>query len=963
MKISNQNGKVLYVQLSRDETRLALFGGANSPSVTIPTPAGAVGDGIIQNPEVVRTMLKSALHQPEFKGCRRVVFSLCTSQVITEVVTTPNLPPQRLQKTLMTNVDDYFPVDMTEYHLTWQVIGPKDETGKELLVQLWAVPTGMLTRYYQVANACNLVVERIDYCGNSAAAAVGASFVKPVKPKERKKLSLKTEISFGKKKKEETPTAEPAPAVSRPDTQLYVVLESDLLGITFVQEKQVVLQRFVRCGANPTHQFDELAMMVEYFHSVEVGRGSAVTGFVMGALAENGAMVAELSRTLGIHMQALNSGYESKWALCVGASLGKLEFGIPALNVMKPGRQVESQLWQYILMLVTGLVLVGTVLLLTTSRLSWKTQLSDLKNQQQTLLIQLKKTSGYADTFDKYNSEYNKYSSDWDTVFGNLHTYNDNLVLALEELESTLPEKSSVVGLQIAPDGLTVQFSCSSKEEAAYLIMALRELEYMELVAISNLSGGGGGPVDSYGPQGGEEGEEGGEEGGQEGGTEAPPTEGDYGSLTDQEAKLLAELLASNLDKDELMKVMMGLSEDEMALLESVYGRKPANKYGTLAMLKSAYANKDIFQQRCDALKDMLTTNPFAVRTFVDLVMEDVWSPDPILLWYIYDDLLLPENSDMLDMLMGDGSLNDPVKAYEMMERLLVMLTKNEETLTATEDLICTDVKMERWYVYHLEMALGLQEKTELGFMDMDRILADLMEGSFDTGDKELDKKLNGLVPQEVWDALEAIKEINKPDPGPGPGPGPDPNEKPGPEDYSRAELLGMIYLYTQTGTTNDPYVDNLIKNYLKNGTTGDDRWDEWIKEYERYLKKEDGGELPNPVPDDGKKPEDYQQAELMTMLYKYLNTGSTGDDYLDGLIDNYLMTGTTGDADWDKWLEPYKQYLPGFKDDPSINRPSGNYPYYFTVSLKYKDALKEQEQERKGLSMADKLEKMEVFG
>ena len=100
-----------------------------------------------------------------------------------------------------------------------------------------------------------------------------------------------------------------------------------------------------------------------------------------------------------------------------------------------------------------------------------------------------------------------------------------------------------------------------------------------------------------------------------------------------------------------------------------------------------------------------------------------------------------------------------------------------------------------------------------------------------------------------------------------------------------------------------------------------------------------------------------------MTMLYKYLNTGSTGDDYLDGLIDNYLMTGTTGDADWDKWLEPYKQYLPGFKDDPSINRPSGNYPYYFTVSLKYKDALKEQEQERKGLSMADKLEKMEVFG
>ena len=958
MKKSKNNGKVLYVQLSRDETRLAMLGGSNPPSLTVPTPAGAVGDGIIQNPEVVRTLLKSALHQPEFKGCRRVVFSLCTSQVITETITAPNLPPKRLEKLLLTNVDEYFPVDMTEYKLVWQVIGPKGGDSKEVLVQLWAVPNGMLTRYYQVANACNLIVERIDYCGNSAAAAVGASFVKAVKPKERAKLNLKTEISFGKKKdKTEQPQQEAAP-VRQPDTQLYVVLESDLLGITFVQEKQVVLQRFVRCGANPSHQFDELAMMVEYFHSLEMGRGSAITGYVIGALAENGAMVAELSNSLGIAMQALNCGYESKWALCVGASLSNLEFGNPGLNVMKPGRQVESQLWQYILMLGTGAALVASVLLLMTSRLGWEAKESELLAQRQTLLIQVKKTAGYAETFDKYNSEYNKYSSDWDTIFGSLRTYNDNLVLALQELESTLPENTSVTGLQISPDGLTVQFACSSKEEAAYLIMALRELEYMELLGISNLSGGGGGPVDSYGPQGGGE-----EEGGQEGGTEAPPTEGDSGTLTDQEAKLLAELLASNMDQDELMKVIMGLSDEEIALLESAYGKKPNNKYGTLAMLKSAYANKDIFQQRCDALEDMLTTNPFAVRTFVDLVMVDVWSPDPILLWYIYDDLLLPENSDMLDFLMGEGDVNDPEQAYEMMERLLVMLTKDEETLTATEDLICTDAKEERWYIYHLEMALGLQPKADLGFMDMDRVLADLMEGSFDTGDKKLDKKLNALVPQEVWDALETIKEINKPDPKPDPDPDPNPNTKPGPEDYSRAELLGMVYLYSQKGTTNDPYVDNLIKNYLNKGTTGDDRWDEWISQYEKYLKKENGDELPNPVPDNGKKPDDYQQAELMTMLYKYLNTGTTGDKYLDGLIDNYMMTGTTGDADWDKWLEPYKQYLPGFKDDPTLNRPSGNYPYYFTVSLKYKDALKEAELERKGLSMADKLEKMEVFG
>ena len=55
--------------------------------------------------------------------------------------------------------------------------------------------------------------------------------------------------------------------------------------------------------------------------------------------------------------------------LLVGAS-----FQVLVRNLMT--RQVENQLWQYILMLATGLVLVATVLLLTTSLLGWKAELT-----------------------------------------------------------------------------------------------------------------------------------------------------------------------------------------------------------------------------------------------------------------------------------------------------------------------------------------------------------------------------------------------------------------------------------------------------------------------------------------------------------------------------------------------------------------------------------------------------------
>ena len=958
MTKSKNTGKLLYVQLGRDETRLALLGGPDAPSFTFQTPAGAVGDGVIQNVDAVRTLLKNALQQPEFKACRKVVFSLCTSQVITEVATDvpANVSGKNLEKLLQANVDKYFPVvDMQEYKLVHQVIGPKGGDSKDQLVQLWAVPIAMLNRYYQVANACDLQVERIDYCGNSIAAAVGASFARPVKAKERAKLSLKTEISFGKKKEEKAETVEEEATVRhQPDTQLHVFMESDMLGVTFVQEGRVMLQRFVRCGANPAHQFDELAMMVEYYGSLEAGRGSSITGFVCGGLAENAAMVSELANTLGIPMQVWDCGYEPKWALCVGASLSTLEFGIPALNVMKAGRQVESQLWQYILMLAAGLVLVGVALLLMTSRLNWEAEQSRLETQQQTLLVELKKTSGYADKYEQYISDYNKYSSDWDTIFGNLRTYNDNLVLALEELESTLPENTSVTALQISADGLTVQFACSSKEEAAYLIMALRDMEYMELIAISNLSGGGGGAVDSYGPVDGGNTES-------EEGTEAPPTEGDYGDLSDAEIELMASLLAANMDQGEVMEVFLGLSDSELERLENVYGNKPSNKYASLSALRSANATRiDFLEKRRAALNEMLTTNPFAIRRFADLMMEDPWAPEPILWWCIYDDLMLPENSDLLDMIMSGGITNDAEQAYAMMNRLLAILTKDEETVTATEDLMCTDSKMESWYIYYLEMELGHQKKTPMGFLNMDRVLADLMEGSFDTGDRNLDKKLNALVPDEVWTALKQMGNMS----GNGSNSnnsGNDDSGNKGPEDYSKAELLGFIYQYTQYGKTDDAYINQLIANYLETGSTGDDRWDAWIAPYESFLKKENNGELPNPIPDNGAKPDDYQQSELMSMLYKYLNTGSTGDEYLDGLIDNYLMTGSTGDADWDAWLEPYKQYL--FPDSNKGNGSYGQYPYYFTVSLKYKDALKDAELDRKGLDVDAKIEKVEVGG
>ena len=57
-------GKVLAIQLGREEIQLVLLGKANEIlyATTLPTPAGAVEDGMIRNMEALRAQLK-ALHE------------------------------------------------------------------------------------------------------------------------------------------------------------------------------------------------------------------------------------------------------------------------------------------------------------------------------------------------------------------------------------------------------------------------------------------------------------------------------------------------------------------------------------------------------------------------------------------------------------------------------------------------------------------------------------------------------------------------------------------------------------------------------------------------------------------------------------------------------------------------------------------------------------------------------------
>ena len=821
------SGKVLVIQLGRDQTQILLMGKGSEivHSAAFETPAGAVEDGMIQNPDAVREMLKSALKTPGFRHVRQAVFALCTSQVISDVVTVPELPEGRLEKLLHSNEDMYFShVDMSDYRLAWQVIGPKnqEEGLKEQLVQLWAVPVSMITPYYTVGNACGLSVVAIDYCGHSIATAVGASFAKSGK-------SAKKSPAKKKKRAEEMPDTGAGPG-SYAGTDLYISLDRELLGMTFVQDGQVVMQRFIQCGSEPAYQFDELSMVVEYFLSMDIGRNRAINCVVCGALAEDRGLMDQLADALGMYLEHLPVDYDPGLVTCVGAANTSLDFGDSSMN--RPGKargDVQRQLWQYIMILIGGLALVFVVMFTLSARLGWNSELSKLKSTVQTLQIQAAQTNGYADNYYAYSNKYDAYSADWDTIFSYLRTYNDNLVLVLDELEKTLPEDASVTGLMIAQDGLQVQFACESKEVAAYLIMALRELKYADLVGITDLQGGGVGPATSYGP---------------------PPTEGSSGS-----SSTLGDLIKQEISEDELKALAASITANQVNALEGSYGAHPTNLYSSLEELKANQTEEPdvFFQQRSDALREMLSTNPFVANRFVDLMLEDFdRGNNAIMLNLIFEDLLALQQQGKLDM-------TNPIKSIDL---LVDLMTRDEETLTATEKLLCTDksaTNTESWYVYYLEVQMKLQPETVLPFLDMEKVVEDLMDGGFNTSDSDLNDKLNGLISEGTRDLLEML---NSPE-----------------------ELGAMLEKFLEEGSTGVDAVDDLIDQYLMNGTTGIPELDERINEYIG------SGAINDTV---------------TAMVGKYISTGSTGSNLMDDLIAKYLTTGTTGNGTLDGIINDY---------------------------------------------------------
>jgi type IV pilus assembly protein PilM len=156
-------------------------------------PAGCIADGQIRDLEPMAQFLRDTLKFANIHT-KKVIFSLPADKVMNREVTMPFVNDEKTMKAIRFNAGDYFPIDLSEYVLSYYRIantvqmGEKEDTEekeqedtasrksrshkktskkKNYISRLMVVaaPNDTVQSYYDIAKLAHLKVQSIDYTG------------------------------------------------------------------------------------------------------------------------------------------------------------------------------------------------------------------------------------------------------------------------------------------------------------------------------------------------------------------------------------------------------------------------------------------------------------------------------------------------------------------------------------------------------------------------------------------------------------------------------------------------------------------------------------------------------------------------------------------------------------------------------------------------------------------------------
>ncbi len=179
-----------------------------SESFTFPTPDGCVLDGQVISEVTLGDKLMGELSNRDIKATD-VFFSIASSKIATREVTMPAVKDDQIKSIVETNASDYLPIDTSKYAIDAILL---ERTEEECRVLVIAVPNVIVESYIALADYTGLVIQALDFSGNS-----------------------QFQVLRG---------------IAGDGVNMYVNVDTDSSSVTFVEDGQLLLQRFLPIGGD-----------------------------------------------------------------------------------------------------------------------------------------------------------------------------------------------------------------------------------------------------------------------------------------------------------------------------------------------------------------------------------------------------------------------------------------------------------------------------------------------------------------------------------------------------------------------------------------------------------------------------------------------------------------------------------------------------------------------------------------
>ena len=464
---------------------------------TIPTPEGVINDGVVTpTPEYIED-LKRAFTANKMSS-KQVVFTITSGRIASREVLIPFVKENRIADVVTANASDYFPVDLSQYELAYNILGVVGEQkgSQQYKLLVMAAPKALLENYADLAKELKKELAAIDYAGNSVyqvakdKASHDTSLV--VKIDERSTLVMAVQnsvltftrsVPYGVE--EAIQTVMDSTRWANTDTVLDAMEAMSLNDCTAFPEIVEALEPVV----------GGISRVIDYYASnnkdapIEkiyiTGIGADIKGMVEFLGNEISFPIEALRQVEGWKLeQSFRTQFYGGYIACVGAAAAPLGFKKDEKKKKsKEGSSAGSKSGFNGAPIAYGVMAIGLAAAVALAAVSWLRLM-----EAQTVNMELKAQNDRLEEIIPIYNEYVATQSSYNLIrsmYSMTENRNEELVEFLEELEYKLPADVHVVSFTSTISGVAINMTVSTKSEAAVAIEQLRTFESLQPTSVT----------------------------------------------------------------------------------------------------------------------------------------------------------------------------------------------------------------------------------------------------------------------------------------------------------------------------------------------------------------------------------------------------------------------------------------------------------------------------------------------